>query len=229
MADIAVVTTPTLETLTREIKYHLRLAAQSVIEVGKRLILAKELMPHGQWADWLDSNFNLKKSSAANFMSIAKRFGANFQMSGNFNQSQLVELLKLPLGDEEKFVAEMERRGTPVEKMTVKNLRGAIRKFKTPAAETAKLTADDSDTDVAACLVQLKEFNALAESLSKNPNLKAAMETLMTENDITRFKSTSANLDTLSRPFNRHIRQQNKELRERADAELIYLDFDGEG
>ena len=53
-------TAPTLETLTLEIKYHLRLAAQSVIEVGNRLILAKDLVPHGHWADWLNKNFKLK-------------------------------------------------------------------------------------------------------------------------------------------------------------------------
>lgn len=229
MADTAIVTTPTLETLTLEIKYHLRLAAQSVIEVGNRLILAKELVPHGQWAEWLDTNFNLKKSSAANFMSIAKRFGANFQMSGNFNQSQLVELLKLPPGDEEKFVSEMERRGTPVEKMTVKNLRGAIREFKTPAAETAKLTTCDSDTDVAACLAKLKEFNALAESLSKNPNLKDALQSLIADTDSAGIKIPSTNLSTLARHFSRHVRTTAKELKRRADAELIYLDFDGEG
>ena len=64
-------------------------------------------MPHGEWLNWLKVNFNLKQRMAYNFMEIAKRFGdsaklhlnATFDIS-TFNQTQLIELLALPEGDE---------------------------------------------------------------------------------------------------------------------------------
>ena len=64
-----------IATLTAEIKMYLHIANQSIIEVGKRLILAKELVPYGEWKNWLKNNFNLKYRMAANFMAVAERFG----------------------------------------------------------------------------------------------------------------------------------------------------------
>lgn len=66
---------PSIETLTAEIRMYLQIANQSIIEVGKRLILAKELVPYGEWKNWLKNNFNLKYRMAANFMAVAERFG----------------------------------------------------------------------------------------------------------------------------------------------------------
>lgn len=65
---------PTIEVLTAEIKMYLHIANQSIIEVGKRLILAKELVPHGEWLNWLQNNLGLTRMSANNFMNVAKRF-----------------------------------------------------------------------------------------------------------------------------------------------------------
>ena len=56
------------------------------------------------------------------FEIFADRF-SNFQTSGNFSQSQLVEMLALPAGEEEKFIEQKAAEGTPVEDMTVKQLR----------------------------------------------------------------------------------------------------------
>ena len=95
--------TPTLEVLTLEVKFYLNQTAQNIIEVGKRLAQAKELVPHGEWGNWLESNFSLKKSTANNFMRCAERFG-NFQTSGNLNSSQMVELLSLPAEETEQFI-----------------------------------------------------------------------------------------------------------------------------
>ena len=156
-------------------------------------------------------------------MSVAKRFGgSNFQTYGIFNQSQLVELLKLAPGDEEKFVVAMKSKGTPVETLTIKKLRDAVKEFKSPSVmELAALPIADSDTDVAACLRELKEFTALAAALSKNPNLRDAVQLLITETDS--VKNTESNLSTLARPFSRHVKTTAKELKRRADAELIFL------
>ena len=116
-----------LETLTYEIRYFMRGIVKDIIEVGKRLIDAKEIVPHGLWKDWLKDNFNLKRQSAQNFMNLARRFGHDndFNILA-FNTTQAVEMLALPAGDENNFVAAMNEKGTPAEYMTTKELRKAI-------------------------------------------------------------------------------------------------------
>ena len=45
-----------------------------------------------------------------------------------FKPTQLIAMLALPAGDEEKFIAEKSAEGTPVEDMTVKKLREEIKR-----------------------------------------------------------------------------------------------------
>ena len=92
-----------LPQLTIEIKFYLNQTAQNIIEVGKRLIQAKELVAHGEWQNWLQNNFNLKYTAATRFMQIAERF-SNLPTSEHLNTSQMFEMLALPAGDEEKFI-----------------------------------------------------------------------------------------------------------------------------
>ncbi|MBQ9486352.1 MAG: DUF3102 domain-containing protein [Selenomonadaceae bacterium] len=135
-----------LATLTVEIKFYLHQSAQSIIEVGKRLIRAKEMVPHGEWANWLENNFRLKKTLAHNFMQVAKRFGdssnnQNFRLNGNLNQTQLIAMLALPEGEEEDFIAAKAAEGTPVEDMTVRKLNEEIRQWKQKAEDAEKILA----------------------------------------------------------------------------------------
>ena len=123
----------TLEVLTDEIKFYLRKMGQNVIEIGKRLILAKALVPHGEWQLWLEDNFNLKYRMAANFMAVAERFG-KVQSTALLSQTQMTEMLLLPEGDEEKFIEEQEAAGRIVAEMSVKTLRLEIKKYKAKLA-----------------------------------------------------------------------------------------------
>ena len=79
---------------------------------------AKAMLPHGEFGNWLDSNFGLSQRTANNFMACAERFG-NSPTSANLNQSQMIEMLALPAGETEKFIEEKAAEGTPVEDMTV--------------------------------------------------------------------------------------------------------------
>lgn len=125
-----------LEDLTSGIRFYLRQIGQNVIEIGKRLILAKVLMPHGEWQNWLEDNFGLTDRTARNFMSVAKRFGKT-KTFAFFPTSTLIKMLALPEGDEEKFIEEQAAEGRIVAEMSVKTLRVEIQKYK------AKLAAVD--------------------------------------------------------------------------------------
>lgn len=143
---------PTIEVLTAEIKMYLHIANQSVIEVGKRLIQAKELVAHGEWANWLKSNFNLGQRMANNFMAIAERFGKmsnnqNSQSIANLGTTQMIAMLSLPEGKEENFLALKAAEGTPAEDMTIKELRAEIKKYKEELEHTKSYLKGSEDSN----------------------------------------------------------------------------------
>ena len=98
--------TKTLAELKVEIKFHLGQMAGHAIEIGKCLIQAKAQVGHGNFGKWVEENFQLKYRSAKNFMDIAERFGSNLQTFADLKYSQMLNLLALPEGEEEKFIAE---------------------------------------------------------------------------------------------------------------------------
>lgn len=128
----------TLAELKVEIKFHLGQMAGHAVEVGNLLIEAKEQVEHGEWYKWLENNFNLTAKMANNFMRVAERFGGNRNLSSDLNQTQLIALLALPEGEEENFIAEKAAEGTPVEDMTIKNLREEIKNYKEKLAEVTQ-------------------------------------------------------------------------------------------
>ena len=146
-----------------EIKFHLGQMAGHAVEIGNLLIEAKEQVQHGEWQNWLESNFNLKKSMAYNFMKIAERF-SNFHLNGNFNQTQLVEMLALPEGEEENFIAEKSAENNPVEDMTVKQLREEIKSYKA-RLETAEQERDGYKTANELADAQLENLGGEVERL----------------------------------------------------------------
>lgn len=107
--------------ITAEIKVLKSQTAQNIIEIGKRLIQAKEILPHGQWEVWLETRADISRVTASRFMKIAKEF-SNVSPATHLSSSKLFELLALPAEEREVFIQE-----NPVEDMTKKELREAIK------------------------------------------------------------------------------------------------------
>ena len=128
----------TIEQLTIEVNQYLGRITQNIIEVGKRLNQAKELLPHGEWLPWLKNNFNLSLRSAYNFMECAKRFdNLNLQSIANLSSTQMIAMLALPADETEQFIEAKATAGTPVKNMPVKELRKAIRQWNATAKQTS--------------------------------------------------------------------------------------------
>lgn len=135
MTETQKVAATDLATLTVEIKFYLQQTGYHIIEAGKRLILAKEQVPHGEWANWLESNFSLSQETARNFMRVAERFGSNSKLIWNFKPTQMIKMLALPAGEEEDFIEAKKAEGKPVEEMTVKQLNEEIKRWKQRASK----------------------------------------------------------------------------------------------
>lgn len=121
------------------------------IEIGRRMLLLKETVRHGEFTYELKS-LGLSARTAQRFMSAAMRFHACHQVRKHcFNESMLFTLL--PLDDVQ--LDELERNGctgglklTDMAGMTVKQLRLAVRAVQAGAnAEHVSLLAKLKATD----------------------------------------------------------------------------------
>lgn len=117
----------TLETVTAEIvtitaqtRYTMVSAA---IEIGRRLVEAKELVPHGEWGKYLEEQVDFSASQANNMMRLFNEYGSGQESlfgSGSkaiekLTVTSAIRLLSLPAEEREEFaetnnVAEMSTR-----------------------------------------------------------------------------------------------------------------------
>src|SRR5690606_12544295 len=75
----------------------------NAIEIGRRLVEAKQYVSHGEWGKWLEESVELKQSTANNLMRIFEEYGsdqlalfgdnAKSQALGNLSYTQAVALL----------------------------------------------------------------------------------------------------------------------------------------
>lgn len=89
-----------------EIKPRLRRATEDILIIGQRLAVVREYLPHGQWMDWIEAEFEMGDETARNFINVATRFNGKFQNFGNLKPSALYMLAAPSTPDE--AVAEVE-------------------------------------------------------------------------------------------------------------------------
>lgn len=136
------------------------------IEIGRKLVEAKELVPHGEWGNWLEEAVDYSKSTANNLMKIFEEYGSDqitllddnlkSQAFGNLNYSQAVLLLGLPSEDREKFVEENK-----VDEMSTRELKKAIADLK--KANKEKDNALKERDEAIEKLSALEESNRILE------------------------------------------------------------------
>ena len=131
------------------------------IEIGRKLVEAKELVPHGEWGIWLEEAVDYSKSTANNLMKIFEEYGSDQitllddnlknQAFGSLNYSQAVLLLGLPSEDREKFVEENK-----VDEMSTRELKKAIADLKKANKEKDNALKERDEA--------IEKLNALEES-----------------------------------------------------------------
>jgi hypothetical protein len=91
-----------------DIKPRLKRAARDIFAVGARLNEVKDLLPHGQWLQWLAEEFDLSDRMARRFMHVAERLVDKSDNLSNLSPSVLY-LLAAPSTDDQVIEA-IERR-----------------------------------------------------------------------------------------------------------------------
>lgn len=155
-------------------------AVSCAIEIGERLLEAKDLVPHGEWGNWLKQNVNYSQSTANNFMRLYKEYGndqgslfttmTNSQTIMNLDVSKALALTVLPAEEREEFVAEHD-----VENMSTRDLKEALQENKELKRQLEEkerqITESASQLDIA-----ITERQKMQERLSKTVNQNAGYE-----------------------------------------------------
>jgi chromosome segregation ATPase len=112
-----------------------KIALYNSIEIGRRLVEAKSLIPFGEWGEWLESSVQYSQRTAENLMRIFEEYGSEqitllsdnvkSQALAKLSYTQAVALLALPEEERETFVEEND-----VESMSSRELKKAIDELK---------------------------------------------------------------------------------------------------
>lgn len=93
-----------LEQIEKEIITLKNQTAENMIQIGYKLIEAKEKLPHGEWGIWLENKVEFSQRTANQLMRIAKEFGSNSQAISNLEITKVGLLLDVPSDKREAFI-----------------------------------------------------------------------------------------------------------------------------
>lgn len=113
-----------IEKTTAEILMLKDQTAQNFIEIGKRLIKAKENLQHGEFTEWLKEKVDISHRTANNFMKVATTF-SDSQSLANLGSTKLFLLAGLDEEDRQEVMQENK-----VDEMTTRELEQAVKEKK---------------------------------------------------------------------------------------------------
>lgn len=147
--------------------------AAAVIEIGKRLIEAQQLVPHGEWGEYVTHSCGFSQRTAQAYMQLAAN-PANAQTIADLPYSKALALLALPEGKVEEFRAEH-----PVEDVSVRELKKQIAEYKDQLEKAA---------DAGVAQQQLRTVG------EENDRLRAELERALDNNAILGERASQAEI-----------------------------------
>lgn len=167
-----------------------QMAFRSAVEIGRRLVEAKEQVAHGEWGAWLEENVQYSQDTATRFMNIYRGFAVNGNSAPvrNLTFTQAVALLGIKdAGEREAFMSEKhevtDRSGETsmksVEDMSKRELEKAIRELNQTKANleatknvlrTTETKLDEKDAEVEAARKERDEANQQSEFMKEHYN-----------------------------------------------------------
>lgn len=150
-------------TITQEILDCKVRAGESILQIGRCLIEAKELLEHGEWLPWLNERVEFSERTARNFMRLAREW-TNRQTLADLGASKALTLLALPPEEREQFMEENNVIG-----MSARQLEQAIKERDEARAAAEYAAADQRAAEQA--------LDKMAEDMQfLNVRLAGAME-----------------------------------------------------
>lgn len=133
----------------------------AAIQIGKRLIEAKRLVPAGRWTEWLTERVNYSVRTAQNMMALADEYGqGDAQALADLSVTKAVLLLSVPRDEREEFMENND-----VREMSTRELQAEIARLK---EEKASLQVSMDELANAAGSGLADEIQAENERLKKD-------------------------------------------------------------
>lgn len=121
-----------VENLARQARHYAEQTSFNMLQLGRVLTEAKEVVPHGEFTAWVQENAGLDQRAAQYFMECYKTYGLDPEMA-KLSISKLRSLL--PMSDEkrQKFLQENN-----VAEMSVREINEKVRKARAEEQEKAR-------------------------------------------------------------------------------------------
>lgn len=152
-----------------------RTALLGAIEIGRRLVEAKELVPHGEWGTWLKTEFEFSQPTASRLVTLFKEYGAEqgslfgaeakYSTLNNLSVTNALRLLAIPDEEREAFAVEHD-----IEHKSAREVEELIRQKKEAdaRAERAERELKESDEGHALAMAELSEQLQEAEQAARD-------------------------------------------------------------
>lgn len=194
------VQTTNISQLETEIVLLKNQTAQNIIEIGKRLNKAKEMLPHGEWGKWLEDKVDFRPETASRIMRVANEY-PNLTTTSNIGIGKAFELLALPQAERQEFID-----NHPVEDMTTRELRQAIKKNKELESQFEVFAE--------------KTSSQIYDLTEENQKLKAQKTKIIEKEVIPEGYITKDNFNKLRQEFREKV-DENHELKKQLEAAII--------
>lgn len=218
MDNLQVIRTPEVIALEiNSIKNQTRtIVLYNSIEIGRRLIEAKEIVGHGEWSNWLKASVDYSQRTANDLMRIFNEYGSNqmnllgdnlnSQTYANLSYSKALALVGLEEEDRENFVKENK-----VEDMSTRELKAAIKeKQKLQEQLKAKEEEDNKNKD------KLKKYH------EENKKIKSEIDSINAkkQEDITNREVEIDNLRTHINNLEKKLEVKQEEINPEIEEEM---------
>lgn len=151
-----------------------QVALNGAIEIGRRLVEAKDMLPHGEWGRWLKDEVDFSQRTANNFMQLFNEYGseqitlfgavAKSQTIANLTYTKALKLLAIPAEEREEFAEEVH-----ADELSARQLDEAIRE-----RNAAREEAEDLQLRIGELEILLEDANRDLDSADED--IRAARE-----------------------------------------------------
>ena len=133
-----------IEAITEEILFYKQQAGTAILEIGRRLLEAKEQLDHGEWLPWLEEKVEFSQSTAQRFMRLAREY-TKTSPELNLGAAKALLMLAVPPMEREEFMAtphEVNGEEKTVEEMSRRELEAVIKELEEARGTNEQLRMD---------------------------------------------------------------------------------------
>lgn len=152
-----------------------KVALEGAIEIGRRLTEAKEMLPHGEWGDWLREEFEYSQPTASRLMTLFREYGSaqgslfgaesKYSTLNSLDVSKALLLVAIPENERESFAAENK-----IEDLSTRELDRLIKEKQEAeerAARAEKELESAEDEKREAVALAVSEYESTVDDIQK--------------------------------------------------------------